>query len=156
MTVFQVFKKFAYHIGVLGLLSGIVGAVITWSSISPGRDDQAMASNIGDMMIFLVVLIPLGYLGLCYLELDVITTVKRNTVAMGLGIVGLLGGAFASSVYFYIGFQLPTLFLEADMFIVFDTLVPALFSTGLIVIVLTMVVGVGFGIWRGQTNDSTG
>ena len=147
MSLVELLKKFGYQIGVLGLASALIGAALTWWAISTGDADLAIANTVANLMMILVVAIPLVFFGLCYREQQIIRQTKRSTAAIALGIIGLAGGAFASMVYFYVGFQLPTVFTGADMFVIFDVLVPALFSWGIAVLVVTAITGVAISFW---------
>jgi len=155
MTVMQLFKQLANQIGTLGFIGAVVGGLSAWWGIIRADGDIPIATEIGNLMIVLTVLIPLAFAGLSYTEQKIIGNQSRLKVAMVLSIIGLLGGLFAVAIYFFIGFQVPVRFAGADSMVIFNTLLPVFFSMGLIVAVITAVTGalVGFKIGTSATDS---
>ena len=149
MTFSELFKKLAYQIGTLGFVGVIVGGLSAWWSIVRADGDIAIATEISNLMIVLAVLMPLAFAGLSYTEREIILKTPRITVAIVLSIIGLLSGLFAVAIYFFIGFQVPAQFAGADSLVMFEILVPVLFSTGLIVAVITTIAGALLGFTMG-------
>lgn len=141
MSVFGLLKQNGAIIGGLGFISALVSAIIIWVTMASGDTDAAIASQVGQRMIFMAVVMPLILVGLMHLGREQIGSAPRNTMMTAFALIGAGGGLFSAMVYFFVGFQVPSLFAGVDTFVLFDTLVPFLFSTGLITTITTGIGG---------------
>jgi len=153
MSVFALLRANGSLIGTIGFASALVSALLVWGGMSSAEGDVAIAQQVSNLMIVMAVVSPLVLFGLMYWGRENIGQVKKNTLAIAFGLIGIGGGVFSALVYFFIGFQVPTLFAGADTFVLFDTLVPTLFSTGLIIAITTAIAGVAGGMMLGNAGE---